>query len=119
MPEYSYVCDKCSLHMEVVCSIREYDKMQKNLHCEGCGSKSLSRDYHNDLSSLNTAVKKADSELKTIGDLAKRNSDKFSDDQKVHLNKKHNDYKEDGAERKPLPSGMSRIKKQPKTKWPT
>ena len=119
MPEYSYVCDKCSLHMEVVCSIREYDKMQKNLRCEGCGSKSLSRDYNNDLSSLNTSVKKADSELKTIGDLAKRNSDKFSDDQKVHLNKKHNDYKEDGAERKPLPSGMSRMKKQPKTKWPT
>jgi len=39
MPEYSYVCDKCSSHMEVVCSIREYDKMQKNLRVKAADLK--------------------------------------------------------------------------------
>lgn len=117
MPEYSYVCDKCYTSVEILCSIKEYDNIQTNLRCSSCGSKKLSRDYHNDLSNLNASVKKTDSELKTIGDLAKRNSDKFSEDHKHHLHTKHNDYKENN--KRPLPSGMSRIKKQPKMEWPT
>jgi hypothetical protein len=63
------------------------------------------------------SVKKSDSELKTIGDLARRNSDKFSDDEKTHLYNKHNSYKYEEST-KQLPSGMSRLKKPKKTKWP-
>ena len=119
MPEYSYVCDKCSETIEVICSIKEYDNIQKNLKCSLCGSRKLSRDYHTDLSGLNTAIKKSDNELKTIGDIAKRNTDRLSEDEKINIYQKHNSYKEDGAERKPLPAGMTRMKKQPKIKWPS
>lgn len=70
-----------------------------------------------DVATLNASVRKADSELKTIGDLAKRNTDRMSEDQKVHLYHKHNSYK-DEASTKELPKGMSRMKKPPKPKWP-
>lgn len=114
MPTYSYNCQKCSNHFELFFSLRNYtDKPQK---CEVCGGVAY-RDYQNDLSSLCSSVKKSDSELKTIGDLANRNRDKMSEDQKRSLYHKHNDYKETTSE-KPLPSGMSRIKKPPKPKWP-
>jgi hypothetical protein len=60
------------------------------------------------------SVKKSDSELKTIGDLANRNRDKISDDHKSYLDQKHNAYKEE-LSTKQLPQGMSRMQK-PKTK---
>lgn len=70
-----------------------------------------------DVSTINATVKKADSELKTIGDLANRNRDKMSEDQKISLANKHNEYKEDYKEVTELPKGMTRLKKQPKVKW--
>jgi superfamily II RNA helicase len=63
-----------------------------------------------------TSIRKSDSELKTIGDLANRNRDRMSDDQKQTLTQKHNLYK-NKEEKKQLPSGMTRLKKQHKTKW--
>jgi hypothetical protein len=41
----------------------------------------------------------------------------LSEDEKQHLYKKHNEYKDEQYQ-KPLPTGMSRVKKQPKIKWP-
>lgn len=70
-----------------------------------------------DLATQSSSVKKSNSELKTIGDLANRNRDRMSDDQKAALYAKHNDYKEHKEENR-LPAGMSRIKKGPKTIWP-
>jgi hypothetical protein len=55
--------------------------------------------------------------LKTIGDLALRNAEKMSDDEKMSLHKKHNSYRDEQIE-KDLPSGMGRIKKPEKPKWP-
>jgi len=69
-----------------------------------------------DVSTLNASVKKADSELKTLGDIANRNRDRMSDDQKQALSEKHNAYR-DNEVLKDLPQGMSRMKKQPKIKW--
>jgi len=112
MPEYTYFCEKCSSKFSVVCPISDYTEKYK---CDTC-KKVCSRSYIDDLSTLSSSVKKSDNELKTIGDLANRNRDKLSDDQKVALYKKHNDYKEQPSE-KPLPKGMSRIKKPPKTIW--
>jgi len=67
--------------------------------------------------SQNTSIKKTDSELSTIGDLANRNRDRLSDDEKIALHKKHNSYK-DAVSNKELPKGMSRMKKpSQKTKW--
>lgn len=71
-----------------------------------------------DAATQNTSVKKSDSELKTIGDLAKRNRDRMSNDHKQHLHEKHNSYKERKIETKPLPKGMKYIKKPPKPIWP-
>jgi hypothetical protein len=69
-----------------------------------------------DVLSQSTSIRKSDSELNTIGDLAKRNSDRMSEDEKIHLYQKHNSYKfEHGT--KELPTGMNRIKKPPKPKW--
>lgn len=116
MPCYTYVCEKCSHKFEIVCSIREY---KESVKCECCGSKNTSRSYHDDLSTLNTSVKLSDSEIKTIGHLASRNSERMSDDQKIALHKKHNSYK-DQQSTKELPSGMSRMQKpKGKIKWNT
>lgn len=112
MPEYSYRCEICQTTFSIVCSMREYNE---NHLCDKCGSNCY-RDYIEDLSTLNTAVKLGDSELKTLGHLAQRNTEKMSEDQRNELYRKHNSYKEDVSE-KPLPKGMSRIKKPPKIQW--
>ena len=113
MPTYSYYCSDCGLHFELFFNIKDYNS---NPVCE-CGSKKTQRNYTEDLSTISGSVKKSDSELKTVGDLANRNRDRLSEDQKQYLQKKHNDYK-DNKETKELPKGMSRIKKPShKIKW--
>lgn len=114
MPEYSYICEHCSNTFSLVFSIKDY---VEHPICNICGESSV-RNYQEDLSSLNMSIKKSDSELKTVGDLAQRNTERMSDDHKAHLYKKHNDYKEIPSQ-KELPKGMKRIKKPPKTKWPS
>lgn len=113
MPEYTYYCEQCEDKFSIIVSIAKY---KEKVACEVCGSL-CDRSYIDDLSTLNSSVIKSDSELKTLGDLARRNSDKFSNDHKAHLYEKHNSYKEDVSQ-KPLPTGMSRLKKPPKTIWP-
>lgn len=114
MPVYTFICEKCNNIFEIVCSISSYSDKQK---CDKCKSKEyVIRHYQEDINSLCASVKKNDSELKTLGDIANRNRDRMSDDQKQALYEKHNDYKEKQPD-KPLPKGVSRMKKQPKTKW--
>lgn len=114
MPEYTYVCNVCDHKFSVVCSIKAYSE---KVVCESCKSKNTNRSYEDDIITINASIKKTDSELKTIGDLAQRNSERMSDDEKTALYMKHNSYKEE-KDLKPLPSGMSRMKKPPKIKWP-
>jgi putative FmdB family regulatory protein len=109
MPEYSYNCINCDNDFSLVSSIKDYQEHPK---CS-CGSKNTERRYTEDCLTINSSVKKSDSELKTIGDLANRNRDKMSEDQKMSLHNKHNSYKETGYSE--LPSGVSRMKK-PKNK---
>lgn len=115
MPTYSYKCAKCSHSFELFFSISNYTDSPKK--CPICKAIS-NRDYNEDISTLSASVKKSDSELKTIGDLANRNRDRMPDDQKRSLHDNHNSYKE-AASDKPLPQGMSRMKKPQKPKWPT
>jgi hypothetical protein len=69
------------------------------------------------MQTLSTSIKKSDSELKTIGDLANRNRDRLSEDEKQHLYDKHNSYKDTELE-KSLPKGMNKISKpKKKIKW--
>ena len=74
-----------------------------------------------DMLTINSSVKKSDSEFKTLGDLANRNRDKMSEDHKMALDAKHTKYQDDKLKEeltKELPNGMSRIKKpKTKTKW--
>lgn len=110
MPTYTYECQDCECVFELFSSIKDYKESPKCLHCN---SKKTSRMLSHDALTLNSSVKKSDTELKTIGDLANRNRDRMSNDEKNALHKKHNAYKEEQSE-KTLPSGMSRMKKPPK-----
>ena len=114
MPTYSYLCNACSKEFELFFYIKDYVNKPK---CINCNCNDTIRQYIKDVSSQNTSVRKSDSELKTIGDLAQRNSDRMSNDEKHHLYTKHNEYKDDKY-LKPLPTGMSRINKNKQIKWP-
>lgn len=114
MPNYSYQCSNCKTQFELFFYIKDYQEKPK---CVKCNKKNTQRMYVLDVATQSTSVRKMDSELKTLGDLARRNSERLSDDEKNHLYIKHNDYK-DEQHQKPLPTGMSRVKKQPKIKWP-
>lgn len=114
MPTYSYCCESCSNRFELFFSIRDYKDIVK---CDKCNKKAI-RDYQPDILSQSASVKKSDSELKTLGDLANRNRDRMSSDQINALHKKHNEYRETPPD-KPLPKGMSRMKKPNKIKWRT
>lgn len=114
MPTYSYTCSDCLNDFELFFYIKDYIEQPKCVHCD---SQNTNRAYTKDAITQSSSVRKSDSELKTIGDLAKRNSERMSDDEKIHLHQKHNAYREDGPQ-KELPRGMSRIPKQPKMIWP-
>lgn len=112
MPTYSYICSVCDQKFELFAHIKDYVAVPKCIHC---GAKKTQRSYVDDLGS--GFVKKSDDELKTIGDLANRNRDKMSEDQKISLYEKHNSYKNETSN-KELPSGMTRMKKPNfKIKW--
>lgn len=115
MPTYTYFCEKCNSSFELFSYIKDYNP---NPNCVLCSKNKAHRLYSVDVATQSTSIRKSDSELKTIGDLAMRNTERMSDDQKAHLYMKHNSYREDITEAKPLPTGMSRIEKKPKIKWP-
>lgn len=115
MPTYSYFCKKCQSDFELFFHIKDY---HANPKCINCNDIDTERRIINDVLTQSTSVKKSDSELKTIGDLAMRNTERMSNDEKTSLYMKHNSYKEKIEEAKPLPKGMNRVKKQPKIKWP-
>jgi putative FmdB family regulatory protein len=114
MPTYSYRCNKCKKDFELFFYIKDYQNSPKCAFCQTSGAHRL---FIEDAITLNNSVKKSDTELKTIGDLAKRNSDRMSEDQKISLYNKHNSYKEQKIVDRPLPKGMSYMKKPPKTQW--
>lgn len=109
MPTYTFLCEECNSKFELFFNIKDYIESPS---CEKCKSKKTSRSYQDDLASMTGSVIKADSELKTVGDLANRNRDRLSDDNKKALYAKHNAYKDDFHLK--LPSNMSRISKPKK-----
>jgi len=112
MPTYTYCCNQCNKKFELFFYIKDYDPTPI---CVFCSSKRTERSYHDDIGSVQGSIIKHDTELKTVGDLANRNRDRMSNDQKQELHNKHNSYKDQSA--KPLPKGMNRVNKGPKTKW--
>jgi len=113
MPSYTYFCTDCGEPFEIFFYFKDYKDI---VDCQKCGN-NCKRYYQEDMLSINSSVRKSDSELKTIGDLANRNRDRMNEDQRQDLYNKHNAYK-DQESTKELPSGMSRIKKsKTKIKW--
>ncbi len=116
MPTYTYFCQTCKGSFDLIASISTYKDKQK---CPSC-NKICGRDY-NDMLTLSSSVVKSDSELRTIGDLANRNRDRLTADQKADLDRKHTQYQDDKVKdelTKELPKGMSRIAKPKyKPKW--
>jgi putative FmdB family regulatory protein len=115
MPTYSYLCNSCGNNFEIVCSFSQYEKNPLP-KCESCSSKLTVRRYAEDVQTINASVRKSDSELRTIGDIANRNRDRLSDDEKRAIYEKNNSYKEEESQ-KELPTGMTRMKKTRKTQW--
>jgi putative FmdB family regulatory protein len=114
MPTYTYICNKCEKKFELFASFSDYKEHPK---CQHCSAKNTDRSYEDDVINVSCSIKKHSSELKTLGDLANRNRDSLSDDQRMSLHEKHNSYK-DPEEIANLPKGMSQIKKpKTKTKW--
>jgi putative FmdB family regulatory protein len=115
MPSYSYTCNACNIDFELFSYIKDYNPRPR---CISCNSKNTERNYIEDAATINCSVKKSDNELKTLGDLANRNRDRLSDNQKADLEYKHNKYKDDRFKSNTnLPKGMKKLKRQPKTKW--
>jgi hypothetical protein len=79
MPEYSFNCKKCDCNFSCFWPISSYDKNLVDLSCENCGSSQVFRDYQED----NVVVSYHD--IKTIGQLAERNTKKMG---KYHLEEK-------------------------------
>lgn len=116
MPTYTFICTKCNHIFELFRTFKQYD--EGGFKCEQCGSSKVLRDYQNDATGVEMSVRKGDGELKTLGDLANRNRDRMSSDQKAELNRKHNEYKAP-VQKKELPKGMTRMKKSSgKFQWP-
>jgi len=109
MPEYTFQCGGCGEVFSIFALMSEYSDKQK---CPSCKkTKLVSRKYDIDTVTVSGSVKKGDDEIK-VGHLAKRNSEKLSDDEKRHLTEKHNAYKYEEPKTK-LPKGMSRMGKKP------
>lgn len=89
---YSFFCKyagcKLSSFEVTYQSIKEYKSYGI---CPSCGYKSEERDYLADLPA--SSIVKSDDQLKTVGDLAKRNTDKFSNDKKEHIWRENNHYR--------------------------
>lgn len=104
MATYTFECKHCQVDFEIVSSVGQYTGKGR---CPTCKKVSKIRNLLCDLPV--SSIVKADSELKTIGDIAKRNTDKLSDDEKRHIIAKRDAEKVQSAE---LPKGMSRAREQ-------
>ena len=109
MPEYTFICEDCGAKFSDIYSFRAYDEAVENktIRCCSCNKTNIGRCYEDDCINIAGSIKKSDSELKTLGDLANRNRDRMSEDHKEYLHRKHNDYKLDKPN-DPLPASPAK-----------
>lgn len=81
MPTYNLYCDDCLLSIEIECSISEYDNRMKNIVCPECTSRNVYRNYQED--NVYSSVK----DIKTIGQLADKNTKRMQSQIKEHQDK--------------------------------
>jgi hypothetical protein len=110
---YTFKCfedeDGCGHVFEVVMTPATYTADQQCPHCSSFSS--VHRFYEVD--EINSQVRLADSELKTVGHLAARNTEKFSEEQLAKINYEQNSYRFN-REKKDLPRGMKRASEMTK-----
>ena len=107
MPNYTFQCDKesggCGHQFELFMYMCDYSLNQICPQCHS--SQHITRNYQADRPSTTTRL--SDDQIK-LGHLAHRNTERLSDDEKTHLEYKHNKYKyeKEGGE---LPQGMKHM----------
>lgn len=101
MAEYSFICAKCDNTFSIFEHRTKYTGKAK---CPKCKKISKQRDFSADLPLDN--IIKGDDQLKTVGDLAKRNTDRLSPDEKRHILAKRDANKIMNPN---LPKGMKRM----------
>jgi putative FmdB family regulatory protein len=89
MPTYIFKCNDCRTKYEIYSSIAKYDTCNKD--CPKCDSSDVHRVYEDE--NVCGSVRKGDSEI-TVGQLADRNRERMSEDQKEDLYQKNNAYKD-------------------------
>ena len=105
MPTYSFHCPACEFDFELFAYMADYDVTKAKLVCPECLNPYVVRDFEAD--SPRTTIRLSNDQIK-LGHLAARNGERMSNDEKAHLNYKHNEYKYKEVE-KDLPKGMSRM----------
>lgn len=93
MPAYDFICQDCEHTFELVMSMSAYCLPSC---CPKCNKQSVARVY----TEPTTNIIRGDHQI-TVGELAERNRDRYSDDQKIALHKKHNEYRENPPELNP------------------
>lgn len=106
MPEYTFICEKCSDDTSLVCTISEYSNKSKTIKCEACGGV-LYRDFSGD--NIDTFVSVGLSNCKTIGQYAEKQSAKYTKTQLQDIEEGFKTKKTEGGNS--LPQGMSRMEK--------
>ena len=113
MPEYTFICEKCSDNMSLICTISEYLDKSKTIKCESCGG-ILYRDFFGD--NVNAFVSVGLSDCKTIGQYAEKQTAKYSKAELQDIKEDFKTKKTGGMQQ--LPKGMSRMdKSNTKTQW--
>ena len=82
MPIYSLYCDDCLQEIEIECKISEYDSRMKQIICPSCSSRKVYRNYESD--NIYSTIK----EVKTLGQLAEKNTKKMGGKLKEEQEKK-------------------------------
>ena len=106
MPEYTFICEKCSDNMSLICTISEYLDKSKTIKCESCGG-ILYRDFFGD--NVNAFVSVGLSDCKTIGQYAEKQTAKYSKAELQDIKEDFKTKKTQGG--KTLPQGMNRMEK--------
>lgn len=94
MPSYDFKCLGCRHVFEETMSMSSYQVPTKCPKCSG--DKTVVRIFTDPVSN----VIRGDHQV-TIGELAERNSERFSKDKKIALHKKHHEYRDNPPEIQP------------------
>ena len=103
MPTYEYHCTNCLKDFEIFQDIQDFVLINT---CPICKQPTAVMRF----TPQNCYVKLAEGEIKTLGHLAHRHTETMSSDERASLHRKNTAYRHEGPD-KPLPPGMSRVKK--------